>query len=67
MFVCEQLTNVRIHNVFNDFIMLANTQFVENVSCTLHFSYCAVVLLLTCAVCVVRRVYAVIKGHLNEH
>jgi len=26
-----QLTNVRINNVFNDFIMLANTQFVENV------------------------------------
>ena len=27
-----QLTGVRVNNVFNDFIMLANTQFVENVS-----------------------------------
>jgi len=27
-----QLTNIRLHNVFNDFVMLANTQFVENVS-----------------------------------
>ena len=34
MCVCEQLMNVRIHNVFNDFSNLANTQFVENVSYT---------------------------------
>lgn len=27
-----QMTGVRVNNVFNDFIMLANTQFVENVS-----------------------------------
>lgn len=27
-----QMTGVRANNVFNDFIMLANTQFVENVS-----------------------------------
>ena len=27
-----QLSNVRVHSVFNEFIMLANTQFVENVS-----------------------------------
>ena len=26
------MTGVRVHNVFNDFIMLANTQFIENVS-----------------------------------
>ena len=29
-----QLTGVRLNNVTNDFIMLANTQFVENVSHT---------------------------------
>ena len=27
-----QLTDVRVNNAFNDFIMLANTQFVENAS-----------------------------------
>ncbi len=27
-----QLTDVRLNNAFNDFTMLANTQFVENVS-----------------------------------
>ena len=27
-----QLTGVRLDNTVNDFIMLANTQFVENVS-----------------------------------
>jgi hypothetical protein len=27
-----QLTSVRVNNVFNEFMMLANTQFVENVS-----------------------------------
>ena len=31
-FFLFQLTGVRVNNVFNDFIMLANTQFVENVS-----------------------------------
>ena len=25
-------TDSRVHNVFNDFLMLANTQFIENVS-----------------------------------
>ena len=45
---CEQLTNVRIHNVFNDFIMLANTQFVENVSCTTDFVQ-------SCASCIIQR------------
>lgn len=27
-----QMAGVRVNNVFNDFMMLANTQFVENVS-----------------------------------
>jgi hypothetical protein len=31
-YFCLQMTGVRVHNVFNDFIMLANTQFIENVS-----------------------------------
>ena len=26
------MTEVRVNNTFNDFIMLANTQFIENVS-----------------------------------
>ena len=25
-------TDCRLHNVFNDFLMLSNTQFIENVS-----------------------------------
>ena len=25
-------TNTKVHNTFNDFLMLANTQFIENVS-----------------------------------
>lgn len=29
-------TDCRLHNVFNDFLMLSNTQFIENVSMFLH-------------------------------
>ena len=33
MCICDlQGTNTRMNNVFNDFLMLANIQFVENVS-----------------------------------
>ena len=32
------MTGVRANNVFNDFIMLANTQFVENVSIPIQIS-----------------------------
>lgn len=34
-----QQTDVRVNNAFNDFIMLANTQFVENVSLQGFFSF----------------------------
>ena len=32
------MTGVRVNNVFNDFIMLANSQFVENVKYSDLFS-----------------------------
>uniref|UniRef100_A0A8D0FK36 Uncharacterized protein n=1 Tax=Strix occidentalis caurina TaxID=311401 RepID=A0A8D0FK36_STROC len=32
-------TDCRLHNVFNDFLMLSNTQFIENVSMYLYFKH----------------------------
>uniref|UniRef100_A0A8C4U002 Uncharacterized protein n=1 Tax=Falco tinnunculus TaxID=100819 RepID=A0A8C4U002_FALTI len=32
-------TDCRLHNVFNDFLMLSNTQFIENVSMFLCFKH----------------------------
>ena len=33
-------TDSRVHNVFNDFLMLANTQFIENVSGFISMCMC---------------------------
>ena len=59
LFILFQLTCVRVNNVFNDFVMLANTQFVENVSRTRYFS--SVILQLTNVSVLIRWCYKLNK------